>query len=343
MKLVHLSDIHVYDPSSHALQRAKEWGKIAIALAAVGGVLKAGAAPLAVVQEARERHPGMFRMVQGLVLAGLAGYLVRKLIDKGHHRAYRSLNSEPARRVLQADLQSMSFDHMLVTGDVALTPSAAEFEGAAEFLRPYWDRLHVVPGNHDVPFIEGSSGDFMQTFDERLEPFPYVRDLGDGVALVGVDSTVRGMVQDPWALLSNSRGRVSPKQLLGVRRRMPEHGIRLLAMHHHIMPSPAGREGLVKRIYMGPAKGADFLLEQLHQPAGVDLVLHGHQHWNYFGPGFLCAGTSTLTPDGGGEHPTYNVYVFDDGKLVEIRRRTIEGEKVVETRLPVRDVVPDDS
>ena len=339
MRLVHLSDIHVYDPSTKALQKAKEWGKIAIALAAVAGVMRAGS--LDVAKDVRDQNPRLFRMLQGFVIAGLSGYLVRKLIDKGHHRAYRALNSEAARRVLEADLQSMSFDHMLVTGDVALTPSGAEFERAAEFLRPYWDRLNIVPGNHDVPFIEGSSGDFQATFDERLAPFPYVRDLGEGVALIGVDSTVRGMIQDPWAILSNARGRVSPKQLQGVRRRVPDAGIRLLAMHHHMVPTPEGPGGLVKRIYMGPAKGSDFVRDHLWTPEGVDLVLHGHQHWNYFGPGFLCAGTSTLVPDGGGEHPTYNIYEFDSGKLVEIRRRTVEGERVTETRIPVEEVLPD--
>jgi len=337
MKLVHLSDIHVYDPSTKALQKAKEWGKIAIAAACVAGVMRAGS--LGMADEIRQRNPRLFLLAQGLMVAGLSTYLVRKLIDKGHHRAYRALDSQAARRVLEADLQSMSFDHMLVTGDVALTPSSNEFEGAAEFLRPYWDNLHIVPGNHDVPFIEGSSGDFYETFDDRLAAFPYVRDLGEGVALIGVDSTVRGMIQDPWALLSNARGRVSTKQLAGVRRRVPDAGTRLLAMHHHVRPTPEGPGGLVKRIYMGPVKGADFVLRNLGLPAGVDLVLHGHQHWNYHGPGFLCAGTSTLVPDGGGEHPTYNIYEFDGGKLVDIRRRTIVGEKVVETRIPVDEVV----
>ncbi len=338
MKLVHLSDIHVYDPSTLALQRAKEWGKIAIAAAAIAGVMRAGS--LVWAQETRARYPRLFSFAQALLVAGLSGYLVRKLVDKGHHRAYRALDSEPARRVLQADLQALDFDHMLVTGDVALTPSAAEFERVAEFLKPYWDRLHIVPGNHDVPFIEGSSGDFEDTFADRLAPFPYVRDLGEGVALVGVDSTVRGLLQDPWALVSNARGRISRRQLQAVRLQVPDAGTRLLAMHHHLVPSPGGRGGPVDRIFMGPVKGGDFVLRHLGRPEGVDIVLHGHQHWNYFGPGFLCAGTSTLTPDGGGEHPTYNIYEFDGGELVEIRRRTIEGEKVLEKRIPVEGVLP---
>ncbi len=337
MRLVHISDVHVYDPSSQALDRAREWGKIAIALAAIGGVFSAGAFKW--TSEVKERHPVIFRAVQAMVIAGLSAYLIRKLIDQGHHRAYRSLRSEAARNTLFADLRTMSFDHLLVTGDIALTPSEAEFQHGAELLRPFWDRLTILPGNHDVPFIAGSSGDFHTTFADRLEPFPIVRDLGEGVALAGLDTTVGGLLQDPWALLSNARGRITQEQMVALKRRMPDAGIRLLAMHHHLRPTPAGSEGLVKRIYMGPVKGSDFVVRNMDR-LGVDLVLHGHQHWNYHGPGYLCAGTSTLQPDGGTDAPTYNLYDFDGGELVEIRRREIRGERVVESRIPVRDVLP---
>ena len=338
MRLVHISDVHVYDPSNQALKRAREWGKIAIALAAIGGVFGAGA--LKWTSGARERHPAMFRAIQAMVIAGLSAYLIRKLVDHGHHRAYRSLESERARNTLFAELQSMSFDHLLVTGDIALTPSEAEFQRAAELLGPFWDRLTIVPGNHDVPFIAGSSGDFHETFADRLEPFPIVRDLGEGVVLAGLDTTVRGLVQDPWALLSNARGRITSQQMVEIQRRMPDAGVRLLAMHHHLRPTPAGPKGLVDRIYMGPVKGSDYVVRNMGT-LGVDLVLHGHQHWNYHGPGYLCAGTSTLRPDGGSDNPTFNIYDFDGGELVEIRRREIDGDDVVESRIPVGNVLPE--
>ncbi len=337
MRLVHISDVHVYDPSSRALTRVKEWSKVAIALAAIGGVFAAG--KVRQFAGMRERYPWIFRGIQAMVVAGLSGYLIRRLIDHGHHRAYRSLASQEARRTLFADLESQSFDHLLVTGDVALTPTEAEFQRAAELFDPFWDRLHIVPGNHDVPFIAGSSGDFERTFAERLEPFPIIRDLGEGVVLAGLDTTVRGMLQDPWALLSNARGRITEEQLKALRAKMPAAGTRLLAMHHHLRPNPAGPGSLVQRIYMGPAKGAQWVRRNMRN-LGVDLVLHGHQHWNYHGQGYLCAGTSTLQPDGGGEFPTYNIYEFDGGELVEIERREIEGGKVRRQTIPVGDVLP---
>ncbi len=337
MRLVHISDIHVYDPSSHALQKAREWGKIAIAAGFVAGVVRAGSIEMA--REVREQHPTLFRVAQGLLMTGLSVYLIRKIIDQGHKLAFRSIQGEPARKILEAELQSMSFDHLLVTGDVALTPSSNEFERAAEMLRPYWDHLHIVPGNHDVPFIEGSSGDFYKTFADRLQPFPIMRDLGDGVVLAGLDTTVRGLLQDPWAILSNARGQIADKQMTQLRRHMPYAGTRLLAMHHHLSPTPQGPGGLVNRIFMGPVKGSDYILRNMHR-IGVDLVLHGHQHWNYHGPGFLCAGTACLQPDGGSESPTFNIYEFDDGKLVEVRRREIRGEKIIETIIPLDEILP---
>ncbi len=337
MRLVHISDVHIFDPSSTALQKARKWGKLAIVGAALAGVLRSGSTSWG--REFLESYPRLFRTVQGVIIAGLSAYLVRQLIDHGHHRAYRSLQSEPTRKVLFEDLQSMSFDHLLVTGDIALTPSQAEFEQARELFAPFWDRLHLVPGNHDVPFITGSSGDFQRTFEERLEPFPYVRDLGEGVALAGLDTTVRGVLQDPWAALSNARGRITHEQMIAIRRRMPDAGTRLLMMHHHLRPTPDGPGGLIKRIYMGPVQGSRYVLDNMAR-LGVDLVLHGHQHWNYFGRGYLCAGTSTLRPDGGSEYPSYNVYEFDGGQLVSITRREIRGEKIVGERLPVADVLP---
>jgi 3',5'-cyclic AMP phosphodiesterase CpdA len=337
MRLVHVSDVHVYDPSGTAIERARRWGTFAIAAAALAGVLRADSTEWG--GRVKARYPRLFRVARALAIAGISVYLVRKLVDHGHRRAYRAMRSEQARRALGRDLESMSFDHLLVTGDVALTPSIAEFEQAAEFFRPFWDRLHIVPGNHDVPFIDGATGDFHATFRERLEPFPYVRDLGEGVLLGGLDTTIRGMLQDPWALLSNARGRVTEPQLQAVRSRMPEAGVRVLAMHHHIEPNPSGRGGLVDRIYMGPVRGGDRVRRHMRD-LGFDLVLHGHQHWNYFGPGYLCAGTSALLPDGGGEYPTYNVYDFESGDLVEARRREIRPTGVVETQIPVGSVLP---
>jgi 3',5'-cyclic AMP phosphodiesterase CpdA len=337
MRLVHISDIHIYDPSSTALQKARKWGKLAIIGAAMAGIVGSGRTSWG--KQFLESYPRLFRTVQGLAIAGLSAYLVRQLIDHGHHRAYRSLESLDTRRILFEELQSMSFDHLLVTGDIALTPSQAEFERARELFEPFWDRLHLIPGNHDVPFITGSSGDFEKTFAERLDPFPFVRDLGEGVVLSGLDTTVRGMLQDPWAALSNARGRITHEQMIAIRRRMPDAGTRLMAMHHHLRPNPAGPGGLVKRIYMGPVHGHQYLLDNMRR-LGVDLVLHGHQHWNYFGRGFLCAGTSTLRPDGGSEYPAYNIYDFDGGELVEVRKVEIRGEKLVEESIPVRDVLP---
>jgi len=307
MRLVHISDIHIYDPSSTALQKARKWGKLAIIGAALAGIVGSGGTPWG--KQFLEHYPRLFRALQGLAIAGLSAYLIRQLIDHGHYRAYRSLESEGARRILFEDLQAMSFDHLLVTGDIALTPSQAEFEQARELFDPFWGQLHLIPGNHDVPFITGSSGDFQRTFAERLDPFPFVRELGEGVVLAGLDTTVRGMLQDPWAALSNARGRITHEQMIAIRRRMPEAGTRLLAMHHHLRPSPAGS-------------------------------VHGHQHWNYFGRGYLCAGTSTLRPDGGSEYPAYNVYEFDGGQLVAVSKREIRGEKVVEVAIPVGDVLP---
>jgi 3',5'-cyclic AMP phosphodiesterase CpdA len=39
MRLVHISDVHVYDPDSRALQRARHWGKVAIAAGVFAGVM----------------------------------------------------------------------------------------------------------------------------------------------------------------------------------------------------------------------------------------------------------------------------------------------------------------
>lgn len=209
-------------------------------------------------------------------------------------------------------------DLLVVTGDLTMDGYIPEFEAAKRFL----DGLEVeekliVPGNHDARNMG------YVIFEEMVGPrFP--RFKGKGVTVMGIDSTEPD-VDD---------GHVGREHYDNILEGFTGPGVRMLALHHHLIPIPGtGRERQI------PTDAGDLL--GICKQAEVDIVLSGHKHlpwvWNLDGCLFITAATSTTRRLKGRSRPAMGLMDIEDGVLVlrEVMTDDLEEREVL--RSPLRD------
>ena len=92
-------------------------------------------------------------------------------------------------------VRGLAPDHLLITGDLTTTALPAEFRDARKALGDLLDdpaRVSIIPGNHDR-YTQGSarSREFEKHFGHYAgaDRFPWLRTLGDDVAILGLDPT----------------------------------------------------------------------------------------------------------------------------------------------------------
>ncbi|MBI0583814.1 MAG: metallophosphoesterase [Methanomassiliicoccus sp.] len=207
-------------------------------------------------------------------------------------------------------------DLVVVTGDLTTDGYVTEFEAARRFL----DGLGVkekliVPGNHDARNLGYT------VFEELIGPrFPCYR--GKGITVMGLDSTEPD-VDD---------GHVGREHYDSIRNTFSGPGVRVLALHHHLIPIPGtGRERQI------PTDAGDLL--GICKEAGVDIVLSGHKHlawvWDLDGCFFITAATSTTRRLKGRSRPSMSILEIEDRDLTvrEIKTDDLEESVVLRTRL----------
>ena len=213
-------------------------------------------------------------------------------------------------------------DHVILSGDLTAYATRWEFEQARAALGTLAEdrsRFTVIPGNHDV-YTPGAYNTrrFEQYFGHLLESdlpeytrdgaFPFVRLLGEDVALIGLMSArvppVPGL----------SFGVVGRKQLGALRDLVHHERLRhraVLVVVHHAPVAPSGKKD---HLFHG-LLDADQLLALLPGPRFA--VLHGHIHQRYHHPATdkrphtFGAGSST---EGG--HEGYWIIDVRDGLVV---------------------------
>jgi len=245
-------------------------------------------------------------------------------------------------------------DMVVITGDVVSMGSREEFKEASRFLeslKNHWNlqpsQFLIVPGNHDVFWGRGDDVSraefdmFASQFYSRLPAelsFPSVQ-FGD-VLIVGLDSTTLMK-----ASLSGI-GRIGRDQLSGLedtlQGREDESRIRLLALHHHVLPVAWVEQTPTDQPASMTVDGQAVLAWA--QERGFAGILHGHQHQSYVitfgfadkvgGPIMVAGGPSAggqdLPPQGRngfhllevmGSRIELSVREFlEDGSVGEVRR-----------------------
>lgn len=197
----------------------------------------------------------------------LTGYLNWKLKRHGE------LNSATLTDLV-AHMQAQNADFTAVTGDLVNLALRFEVERAGAWLSALGptDKVAVCPGNHDA-YVPGALesaeelwGDYMKGETLDAAAFPFVRRVGDEVAMISCSSAVPTR---PFLAV----GRFDDKQAerLGrILKVMGEAGYFRAVMIHH-PPNPELQH---------PSFGlkGHKLFRQVIAEHGAELVLHGHTH-----------------------------------------------------------------
>ena len=277
---------------------------------------------------------------------------VRELFGK---RAIGALNLLVRRRfkhrmeLLQAmlqDLRGRTFDHLALTGDLCNVALESEWQAALRWIAATGrapEQVTVIPGNHDayVPEVV-ESGAFerlfaaYQTAELRSgeATYPFVRLRGD-VALVCVSTAVPTGDLGAWGRVGEAQlGRLESLLVL------PEVKARrrVLLIHH---PPQVNRLGEDLNL-----RDREALRATLAR-TGADLVLHGHDHRDFWkelpGPGgsrvpVVGVGSASYAggPDKRSRYRIFEIdgtsisavtYVHDQatGKFVAYGRKSVAG------------------
>jgi 3',5'-cyclic AMP phosphodiesterase CpdA len=222
-------------------------------------------------------------------------------------------------RILE-DIEHLAVDHVLFTGDLTAMGDGEEFEAVHRTVKHLADagRLTVVPGNHDR-YVEPGARHFERVFGDVIASdlpeyadaagYPFVKLLGDDVAVVGLDSTrVPGWSQ-------YFVGRVGPAQLRALSKVLADPRVAGRTVHvlsHHGPLDDKGRHDWQESALID----ARPLLKLLE---GHEVMLHhGHSHirsWHEAGDArpHLFGGGSSTEPGREG----YWVLDVEDHRAVE--------------------------
>lgn len=185
-------------------------------------------------------------------------------------------------RVLQTAVQRLieaRVELVIISGDLTNLAYRQEFERAYTLLQPLSDaRIPwlVVPGNHDRYLSSAIDGRMEEIFANHLgdslsdvDAYPWLS-FQPGATIIGLNSAVANAPFQAW-------GHVSDQQLHAVeaataRIQSAAQPI-VLVVHHHLGKAPNKDNDTNRNL-----RNSDAVLA-LAQKLGVQLVLHGHNHF----------------------------------------------------------------
>ncbi|PKN58691.1 MAG: hypothetical protein CVU56_04440 [Deltaproteobacteria bacterium HGW-Deltaproteobacteria-14] len=228
-----------------------------------------------------------------------------------------------------ASLRADPVDHVVITGDLSNLALESEFERARALIAPLggYDRLSVIPGNHDI-YTRGSarSKRFEAYFGELMWPdgaertFPWFKDLGE-VKLIGFNSAF------PTAPLI-AVGEVGPDQLRRLHALSAGGALAggcAVALVHHNLHSRGWRKDRMHGL-----QDRDAVIAACAE-AGVSVVLHGHTHKAHRfvrdGVTVIGCGSSTWSDPAPAHMARYNVYDVGDGALRSTQVRIYDPQR----------------
>jgi 3',5'-cyclic AMP phosphodiesterase CpdA len=190
------------------------------------------------------------------------------------HARRKALHLNSIADALRADVTSSAIDHIAVTGDLVNLAAPAEFARGLAWLRACAgaEDLSFVPGNHDSYVSTEADAsldvlrDYMRGDGQPTDiTWPFVR-LRRNVALIGLSSS------QPQGLF-RAAGTLGVTQRNAFASRLTDLGARgfyrVVLIHHPPLPGLAPkRKALTDAVE----------LQALLVEAGVELVLHGHNH-----------------------------------------------------------------
>ena len=174
-----------------------------------------------------------------------------------------------------ADINALTPDLIVASGDFTQIGTKVEFEQARAFLDTLTAPVFAVPGNHDVPAVNifrrffDPYGLYKKYIAEDLEPYLEA----DGVVLVGMRTARRARLEWNWGHGTISRGQL--EDLDERFAKAPPNAVRVIVAHHPLLFPTEPMMQQTKRV-----KRADEALARFAE-LGVRLVLSGHFHLSY--------------------------------------------------------------
>jgi 3',5'-cyclic-AMP phosphodiesterase len=209
-------------------------------------------------------------------------------------------------------LNELSPDMVIVTGDLTDNGYYSEFTRVKEYLSMIQSPLFAIPGNHDSRHV----GD--ETFEDLIGERTWVLTKEEDLTVIGLDSSDpdvdNGHIGRPQQLWMESE----------LNKSLESSNFSIVAIHHHVIPVPkTGRERNVL------SDAGDILQSIIDHD--VNMVICGHKHvphlWNMENTLFVNAGSASSIKLRGKYKNSYNTYhIMDD--TIEVALNKINGEKV---------------
>ncbi len=172
-----------------------------------------------------------------------------------HERDYRE---ELAYKALGL-IRGYNPDLVVHNGDLTHNGLPGAYKNARRFLDEIPAPTLVVPGSHDLLHLG------TELFEEVVGPL-YPRFENDNMVAIGVNTA---QFDDPMGVIGRDGLRITLEKL----REIPEEKLKVLVMHHHIVPLPRTREGAMIE------NAGDSL--RAFTDINLPLILTGHKHITY--------------------------------------------------------------
>ncbi len=255
----------------------------------------------------------------------------------GHHDA-------TVAATLAADLAGQFPDLVVASGDFTQRGTSEEFEAARQFLETLAVPVFAVPGNHDLGrnvlrrFLD-PYGYYRRYIASEIEPFLEIGAPGGRVALAGLNTTRRALVDRDW-----SNGSINRQQLEALEKTFQQaspKAIKIVVAHHPLMQP----EGPTLQPTLAVRRSSQAL--EAFARLGVRLVLSGHFHLSFVrkyeagqirdgippgprqaaaAPILVCQASSTISNRLRGQPNAYNVIDIEADAITIRVREWAEGE-----------------
>lgn len=195
---------------------------------------------------------------------------------------------------LRKDLEGLSPDFILATGDIASTQTREAMLEARDMMESLGVPYYPMGGNHDF-VLKDSRAWFLEAFKERLpEPSTFYsfdhKDLhfavldvwwmwGDGTLSPVSEASVAANLD---STLAGARWAVTPEQLEWLEADLSAHGAKttVIASHYPAVPVPERLRGPAFQD-SGALENGDLLLQILENFPQVKAIFSGHVHLNF--------------------------------------------------------------
>lgn len=261
----------------------------------------------------------------------------------GHHDAAIAAT-------LAADVAAHEPDLLVASGDFTQRGTVSEFEQARAFLDTIAAPIFAVPGNHDLGkhplrrFLDPYRY-YRRYIGEEIEPYRELETPGGAIAIAGLNTTRRLMLDRDW-----SNGSINSAQLQRLEQGFaaaPPEALRIVVAHHPLMqPETRGQR-------------ATFAVRRAEQALrafsgmGVRLVLSGHFHLSFVrryegeasatglprgpreavaAPILVAQASSVISTRLRGEPNAYNLIDINDGVIAIRVREWHEGRWMTRER-----------